>query len=244
MTALTGIVLVTGTDTGVGKTITTAAIAAAATASGVRTAVVKPAQTGIDPSYGEVPDMAVVARLAAPATTVTLAEYPDPLAPTAAARVAGLPPLDMFAIIDQVKGIAAEHELTLVEGAGGLLVPMGLHPGGAVWSLADLAVALSAPAVVVARAGLGTLNHTALTLEAMARRNIAGRVVLGSWPGRPELVHYANLSDLPEDLDGLLPEGAGDIEPGVFRRSAPGWLSPALYGDCDDPRTLAEPDED
>jgi dethiobiotin synthetase len=68
--------------------------------------------------------------------------------------------------------------------------------------------------------------------------------VLGSWPGRPELVHYANLSDLPEDLDGLLPEGAGDIEPGVFRRSAPGWLSPALYGDCDDPRTLAEPDED
>jgi dethiobiotin synthetase len=244
VTALTGIVLVTGTDTGVGKTITTAAVAAAATAAGVRTAVVKPAQTGVDPSYGEVPDMEVVARLAAPATTRTLAEYPDPLAPTAAARVAGLPAPDMFAVIDQVKSIAAEHELTLVEGAGGLLVPMGLHPGGAAWTLADLAVALSAPAIVVARAGLGTLNHTALTLEAMARRGIRARLVIGAWPDRPELVHYANLADLPDDLDGLLPDGAGAIDPGVFRRSAPGWLSPTLHGDCDDPRTLADLDED
>ncbi|GAA2370408.1 ATP-dependent dethiobiotin synthetase BioD [Catellatospora methionotrophica] len=244
MTALTGIVLVTGTDTGVGKTITTAAIAAAASSEGVRTAVVKPAQTGVDPSYGEVSDMDIVARLAAPATTRTLAEYPDPLAPTAAARVAGLPPLDMFAVLDEIKSTAAEHDLTLVEGAGGLLVPMGLHPGGAQWTLADLAVALCAPAVVVARAGLGTLNHTALTLEAMARRGITGRVVLGAWPDRPELVHFTNLADLPEELDGLLPDGAGAMEPGVFRRSAPGWLTPALYGACDDPRTLAEPDED
>ncbi|BCJ73099.1 ATP-dependent dethiobiotin synthetase BioD [Catellatospora sp. IY07-71] len=244
MTALTGIVLVTGTDTGVGKTITTAAVAAAATASGVRTAVVKPAQTGVDPAYGDVPDMEVVARLAAPATTRTLAEYPDPLAPTAAARVSGAEALDMFEILDEIKSIAAEHELTLVEGAGGLLVPMGLHPGGAQWTLADLAVALSAPAIVVARAGLGTLNHTALTLEAMARRGITGHVVVGAWPDRPELVHFTNLADLPEDLYGLLPDGAGGIEPGVFRRSAPGWLSPALYGDCDDPRTLADLDEE
>lgn len=244
MTALTGIVLITGTDTGVGKTITTAAIAAAAGASGVRTAVVKPAQTGVDPAYGEVSDMDIVARLAGPAATHTLAEYPDPLAPVAAARVARIEPLDMFQVMEQIKTIAADHELTLVEGAGGLLVPMGLHPGGAQWTLADLAVALAVPAIVVARPGLGTLNHTALTLEALARRDIPGRVVLGSWPARPELVHYTNLADLPERLYGLLPEGAGDIEPGVFRRSAPGWLSPTLYGDCDNPRTLADLDDE
>ncbi|GHJ49525.1 ATP-dependent dethiobiotin synthetase BioD [Catellatospora sp. TT07R-123] len=243
-TALRGIVLVTGTDTGVGKTIVTAAVAAAASAAGLRVAVVKPAQTGVDPAYGEVSDMEIVHRLAAPATVETLHEFPDPLAPTAAARVAQVDPPDMFDVIDQVKGIAAEHELTLVEGAGGLLVPMGVHPGGSQWTLADLAVALSAPAIVVARAGLGTLNHTALTLEAMNRRSIPAYPVLGAWPSRPELVHYTNLADLPDDLYGLLPDGAGDIDPGVFRRSAPEWLHPALHGTCDDPRLLAEPDED
>lgn len=243
-TALRGIVLVTGTDTGVGKTIVTAAVAAAASAAGLRVGVVKPAQTGVDPAYGEVSDMEIVSRLAAPATVVTLHEFPDPLAPTAAARVAQLDPPDMFEVIDRVKTVAAEHDLTLVEGAGGLLVPMGAHPGGSQWTLADLAVALSAPAILVARAGLGTLNHTALTLEAMARRSIRAYPVLGAWPGRPELVHYTNLADLPDDLYGLLPDGAGAIDPGVFRRSAPEWLHPTLHGTCDDPRLLAEPDED
>jgi dethiobiotin synthetase len=243
---LTGPVLITGTDTGVGKTVVTAAIAACATASGLRVAVVKPGQTGVDPVYGEVSDEEVVRHLAAPATTWTLASFPDPLAPLAAARIAQLPPLDLYTVVDAVKRTVAEHDLVLVEGAGGLLVPMGPRiadiPGGGAWTVADLAVSLGAPAVVVARAGLGTINHTALTLEALERRGVAGLVVLGAWPAEPELVHLCNLDDLPGDLHGLLPDGAGGMEPGVFRRSAPGWLTETLYGSCDDPRLLAEGD--
>jgi dethiobiotin synthetase len=244
--ALTGPVLVTGTDTGVGKTIVTAAIAACATAAGLRVAVVKPGQTGVDPAYGEVPDEEVIARLAGPAHTRTLATYPDPLAPLAAARVSQQVPLDLYTVVDTVKHVADGYDLVLVEGAGGLLVPMGPRiaeiPGGGSWTVADLAVSLGAPAVVVARAGLGTLNHTALTLEAMERRGISGLVVIGAWPAEPGLVHFTNLDDLPGDLHGLLPDGAGSMEPGVFRRSAPGWLTETLYGSCDDPRSLADSD--
>jgi dethiobiotin synthetase len=256
---LRGVVVVTGTDTGVGKTIVTAAIAAAASAAGLRVAVVKPAQTGVDPSYGEVPDADVIARLAAPTTVRTLAAFPDPLAPLAAARVARQAPLDLHAAVEAIGVIAAGHDLTLVEGAGGLLVPMGLRRAGPIaagigpvgpraaeqpWTVADLAVTLGAPAVLVARPDLGTLNHTALTLEAMQARGIEPYVVLGSWPAKPDLVHWTNLDDLPGTLHGLLPEGAGEDEPGVFRRSAPGWLSPTLHGDCDDPRELAADEED
>ena len=238
MTPARGIMVVTGTDTGVGKTIVTAALAAAATAAGLRVAVVKPAQTGGDSDAG------TVARLANPTAATTLASFPDPLAPLAAARVAGMDPLDLFALTDTVRQVGREHDLTLVEGAGGLLVPMGLRPGGQAWTIADMAVVLDAPAVVVCRAGLGTLNHTALTLESLERRGIAARVVIGAWPQRPELVHFTNLVDLPGQLHGLLPDGAGAMEPGVFQRSAPGWLTGELHGTCDDPRELATGEED
>ncbi|WP_117209760.1 dethiobiotin synthase [Allorhizocola rhizosphaerae] len=223
--------VVTGTDTGVGKTIVTAAIAAAL---GRGVAVVKPAQTGDDS------DVDTVTHLAAPAFAKTLASFPDPLAPLAAARVADLEPLDLYAVTDAIKEISAEHELTLVEGAGGLLVPMGLRPGGAAWTIADLAVALGAPAVVVVRAGLGTLNHTALTLEALERRGVPAHVVIGAWPASPELVHFTNLDDLPGSLHGLLPDAAGSLAPGVFRRSAPGWFTPELHGTCDNLRDLTD----
>src|SRR5439155_23479314 len=100
------------------------------------------------------------------------------------------------------------------------------------WTAADLAAALGAPAVVVARAGLGTLNHTALTLEALRRRGIAARVVLGAWPSSPELVHVCNLVDLPQ-LAGAVPAGAGSWPAPQFRAGAPDWLAPGLYGRFD-----------
>jgi dethiobiotin synthetase len=213
-----GPVVVTGTDTGVGKTVVTAAIAAAAARAGVRVAVVKPAQTGDDS------DVDSVRALAAPPVAVALASYPDPLAPLAAARVAGLPPLRLKDVVDSIAGVPGD--LVLVEGAGGLLVSLGDG-----WTIADLAAALGAPAVVVARAGLGTLNHTALTLEALARRGIDARVVIGAWPVQPELVHLANLTDLAGDLAGAVPENAGVRAD--FRDAAPDWLGPGLYGRFD-----------
>ena len=233
-----GVVLVTGTDTGVGKTIVTAAIAAAAQSAGLRVAVIKPGQTG---TAGRGPtDIEVVGRLAAPHTVQTLASYPDPLAPLAAARVAHQPPLELYEVVDTLRAESARHDLVLVEGAGGLLVPMGVRPSGEPWTLADLATTLGVGAVVVSRAGLGTLNHTALTLEALSRRGVPAGVVLGAWPAEPELVHWENLSELVPYLVGALPEGAGAMEPGVFRRSAPGWLTPALYGVLDDWRVWAD----
>jgi dethiobiotin synthetase len=212
------VLLVTGTDTGVGKTVVTAAIAAAASVRGLRVAVVKPAQTGT--GTGDETDADTVTRLAAPATVTTLASYPDPLAPLTAARVAGLPPLDLPTVTSTVDKLAADHELVLVEGAGGLLVPMGA--GG--WTVADLGY----DTVVVARAGLGTLNHTALTLEALARRGRTARVVIGAWPAVPELVHRTNRDDLPGELAGVVPAGAPARAD--FRTAAAEWLAPSLYG--------------
>ncbi|HCT78782.1 MAG TPA: dethiobiotin synthase [Micromonosporaceae bacterium] len=219
MPSLSGLVLVTGTDTGVGKTIVTAAIAAAATIAGLRVAVIKPAQTGDDS------DEKVVRQLAAPSLLTTLVFYPDPLAPLAAARVSGREPLDIGAVTEAATKASEAHDLVLIEGAGGLLVPMGPK-----WTMADLAAELQAPAIVVTRPALGTLNHTALTLEALQRRDIPSYLVLGSWPAEPELVHYTNLADFPVELHGKLPEGAGEMEPGAFRQNAPGWLSPILHG--------------
>jgi len=222
-----GPVVVTGTDTGVGKTIVTAALAAAATAAGQRVAVVKPAQSGV--AVGGESDAAVIARLAAPATVRTVVEYPDPLAPLAAARVAGVPPLPMADVVAVVAELSEDHDLVLVEGAGGLLVQLGRDG----WTLAHLAVRLRAPAVVVVRAGLGTLNHTALTLEALGRRHVPNRVVIGEWPAEPELVHRTNLADLPGELGGVLPAGVGAWAGERFRAAAPGWLAPELYGRLD-----------
>ncbi|MBU2662420.1 dethiobiotin synthase [Actinoplanes bogorensis] len=233
-----GIVLVTGTDTDVGKTIVTAAVAAAAQQSGLRVAVIKPGQTGT--VTGAPTDIETITRLAAPDTTLTLAEYPEPMAPLAAATVASMPPLELYEVVDAIRAEADKHDLVLVEGAGGLLVPMGVRPSGESWTVADLATTLGVSTIVVARAGLGTLNHTALTLEALARRGVPAGVVIGAWPADPDLVHWANLSELVPHMIGALPEGAGSMDPGVFRRSAPGWLTPGLYGVLDNWRTWAE----
>jgi dethiobiotin synthetase len=227
--------VVTGTDTGVGKTVVTAAIAAAAGAAGLRVAVVKPAQTGVAPGSGEEPDEQAVRRLADPATTRTLAWYPDALAPLAAAQESGLEPLVIGDVIEAVAQAGRRHDLVLVEGAGGLLVPVG-EP----WTVADLAMALRAPVVVVARAGLGTLNHTALTLEALDRRHLPAALVIGSWPATPDLVHWRNLVDLPGELAGVLPEGAGSWPGERFRAAAPGWLTSRLYGTADPDRLRAD----
>jgi dethiobiotin synthetase len=232
-----GVVIVTGTDTGVGKTIVTAAVAAAAGARGLSVAVLKPAQTGVGPEEGsgEESDVQTVVRLAEPAQARTGASYPDPLAPATAARVAGAEPVALDEVVDASKAMAAAHDLVLVEGAGGLLVPMGPgSPHG--WTVADLAGRLGAPAVLVVRAGLGTLNHTALTLEALARRGVPAHVVVGAWPAAPQLVHRTNLADLTAlagPLAGCLPDGAGGLSRAAFTAAAPSWLGPDLHGTFD-----------
>jgi dethiobiotin synthetase len=222
------ILVVTGTGTGVGKTVVTAAIAALARAAGRQVAVVKPAQTGVG---SDIPDIDTVFRLSGVTDTHELARFPDPLSPEAAARVSGLPPLDVAAAADYVAKLAAERDLVIVEGAGGLLVRY--DPAGS--TLADLALALSAPALVVTAAGLGTLNHTALTCEALSARGLTcAGVVVGSWPREPGLAERENLADLPVaagmPLAGVLPEGAGTLPPHEFLVVARANLAPHLGG--------------
>jgi dethiobiotin synthetase len=228
--------IITGTGTGVGKTITTAAVAALARARGERVAVVKPAQTGEPP--GEPPaapgDLAVVHTLTGLDDLHELARYPDPLSPEAAARTARQPPLDLRRAADYVAALAEDRDLVLVEGAGGLLVRY--DPAGT--TIADLAAMLGAPVLVVTAAGLGTLNHTALTLEALATRKLAcAGVVIGSWPAEPGLAELCNLTDLAalagQPVAGLLPAGAGDLEPAAFTEVAVHGLGPALGGSLD-----------
>jgi dethiobiotin synthase len=239
------ILVVTGTGTGVGKTVVTAAIAALARAAGRQVAVVKPAQTGVPGGSpggasprgaaedSDVPDIDIdtVFRLSGVTDTHELARFPDPLSPEAAARVSGLPPLDVAAAADYVAKLAAERDLVIVEGAGGLLVRY--DPAGS--TLADLALALSAPALVVTAAGLGTLNHTALTCEALSARGLTcAGVVVGSWPREPGLAERENLADLPVaagmPLAGVLPEGAGTLPPHEFLLVARANLAPHLGG--------------
>ncbi|WP_189038787.1 dethiobiotin synthase [Streptomyces daqingensis] len=225
-----GVVVVTGTGTGVGKTVTTAAMAAAGLAAGRSVAVLKPAQTGV--AETEAGDVAEVRRLAGEAVTgVELARYPEPLAPATAARRSGLPSVRPEEVAAAAQELAARHQLVLVEGAGGLLVHLDAR--GA--TLADVAGMLSAPVLVVAEAGLGTLNATALTAEALRTRSLhTAGVVIGSMPDAPDLASRCNVEDLPRAagaaLLGAVPQGAGTMDPAEFRAAAASWLSPELGG--------------
>jgi dethiobiotin synthetase len=223
------VLVVTGTGTGVGKTIVTAAIAALARAGGERVAVLKPAQTGV--AADEPGDLADVARLVPGVTTRELGRYPDPLAPATAARRAGASPVTPVQVAAAARDLAADHDLVLVEGAGGLLVRF-TDDGG---TLADAAALLGAPVLVVAAAGLGTLNHTALTVEALRSRGLAcAGIVVGAWPAEPDLAAECNLADLPAStgvaLLGAVPEGAGHLRPERFATLARHSLAPVLGG--------------
>ncbi|WP_406129324.1 dethiobiotin synthase [Streptomyces sp. NBC_00989] len=223
------VLVITGTGTEVGKTITTAAVAAAALAAGRTVAVLKPAQTGLRPD--ERGDADEVARLAGAVTATELARYPEPLAPGTAARRAGLAPVHPPEIAEAAQKLATEHDLVLVEGAGGLLVRFDAEGG----TLADAARLLGAPVLVVASAGLGTLNTTELTARELRSQglDLLG-VLIGSWPTAPDLASRCNVVDLPDvagaPLLGALPEGAGALTPANFRASAPSWLAPRLDG--------------
>jgi dethiobiotin synthetase len=219
------VVVVTGTDTGVGKTVVTAALAALARDAGQRVAVVKPGQTGVGP--GEPGDLAEVRRLGGGDDLHELARYPDPLAPGTAARRQGDNGVPAVLVTAYLRTLA-DRDLVLVEGAGGLLVH--LDPGGT--TLADLGV----PVLVVVRAGLGTLNHAALTCEALRSRGLECLgVVVGAWPSDPDLAARCNLADLPRytgvPLRGVLPDGASRLDPTRFLATARAGLAPELGGD-------------
>jgi dethiobiotin synthetase len=224
--------VVTGTGTGVGKTVVTAAVAALARHRGGQVTAVKAAQTGVH--AGEAGDLDEIARLAGLTDLREYARYPDPLSPAAAARRSGLPAIDLSHVAAHIIERSEAGGLVLVEGAGGLLVHYDEY--GA--TIADLATMIDAAVLVVTEATLGTLNATALTLEALASRGIplAG-VVIGSWPEWPDLACRSNIADLERlgggPLAGALPAGAGAAGAGAFLALARDALGPELGGEFD-----------
>lgn len=206
------VLVVTGTGTGIGKTVATAALASHAIKAGIDVAVCKPVQTGTDAGDA---DLVEIARLSGVQQVAGLARYPQPLAPVAAAEQAGLSLPTADDVLRHIRGIDRPNRLTLVEGAGGLLVELARDG----ITLRDIAVDLHAAVLVVVSAELGTLNHTTLTLEALATHGLScAGIVIGSWPAQPGVVERSNqcaLSGLAP-LRATLPAGAGSLPPVEF----------------------------
>lgn len=226
------VLAVTGTGTGVGKTVTTAALACHARLAGIDVAVCKPVQTGAAPGPGGEPgddDLAEIGRLAGVAALHGRWRYPEPLAPLAAAQRAGEPLPTRTELTASIAAADAPDRLTLVEGAGGLLVELGADGV----TLRDVAADLGAPVLVVVDAGLGTLNHTALTLESLEHHNIpCAGLVVGAWPTQPGPAELTNRDALERlaAVRAVLPAGLGALTPREFERFAasafpPDWVA-------------------
>jgi dethiobiotin synthetase len=189
---VSAILLVTGTDTGVGKTLVTAAVAAALAARARRVGVAKPVETGcratdrlLEPE--DAATLAAAAGSAEPLEEVCTYRFSEPLAPALAAERAGVT-VDVPHLIATLRRRAATADILLVEGAGGLLVPLTRTA-----TYADLATELGAPVVIVVGSRLGAINHARLTLEVLAARGIATRgYVLNRLAAGPDLAAETN----------------------------------------------------
>jgi dethiobiotin synthetase len=187
---------VTGTDTGVGKSVLTAAIVAWLRSRDEPVRALKPVITGLaeepDPVWRY--DHELLARMAGAAAEETmLVGYGPPVSPHLAAALAQRP-LELEALVQAITVAVAPGEALVVEGVGGLLVPLSEAA-----DVRDLARALGLPIVVAARPGLGTINHTLLTLEAARAGGleVAG-VVLTPWPSAPSEMERSNRDTIAE----------------------------------------------
>ena len=194
-------VFVTGTDTGVGKSVVAASVCAALAARGERVAAFKPVVTGLDDEPGEFGHdhelLASAANAGQAPEDVAPYRFGPPVSPHHAAELAGAPiePAQLLAV-------ARAHALLVAEGVGGLLVPITTG-----YLVRDLAIDLELPVVVAARTGLGTINHTLLTVEAArtAGLHVAG-VVMTPWPDEPLAIERSNRETI-ERLSGVRVSG-------------------------------------
>jgi len=233
-------VFVTGTDTGVGKTVVAGAICAALAARGERVAAFKPVVTGTDERSGDWPPdhelLAAAASAGQTAADVTPLTFGPPLSPHYAAELAGraIDPARLRAAAlsaatltgattpaesavaggsprsdSQADETSSRRRVPLVcEGVGGLLVP--LTPD---YLVRDLAVDLALPLVIVARTGLGTINHTLLTVAAARAAGLeVAAIVMTPWPNLPEPIEISNRATV-ERLSGVRVDGLPPTSP-------------------------------
>ena len=192
---------VTGTDTGVGKTVVAATITATLRSRGIDARGLKPVVSGLDePAPPEWPhDHELLAQVSGTSgAESSLYRFGAPVSPHLAAQLSARP-LDPAELCEAIRAAAAPAEVIVVEGVGGLLVP--LVEG---YDVRSLAADLGLPVVIVARPGLGTINHTLLTLEAAraASLPVAG-VVLTPWPEEPTMLEQSNRRTIEQALEAL-----------------------------------------
>jgi dethiobiotin synthetase len=190
---------VTGTGTGVGKTILSAALLAAIAAAGERVSAHKPVVTGLDDAPGKwPPDHELLARVAGmtPEQVAPL-RYGPAVSPHLAAELTGerIDPERIVATAGAaLRAADARDAVLIVEGVGGLLVPLTES-----FTVCDLATRLQLPLLIAASPGLGTINHTLLTLEAARTAGLDVRaVVLTPWPARPNTMEESNRATIAQ----------------------------------------------
>ena len=197
---------VTGTDTGVGKTVVAASIVATLRARGENARAFKPVVTGTDEPDPDWPADHELLAAAAGMTPgdVTPITFGPPVSPHLAAKLAGtnIEPAELVA------HARALGEPLIAEGVGGLLVPLTTG-----YSVRDLAVDLALPVVIAARPGLGTISHTLLTIEAAHAVGLEVHcIVLTPWPDEPSAIERSNRETI-EQLGGVSVHGLPTVTP-------------------------------
>jgi dethiobiotin synthetase len=185
-------IFVTGTGTGVGKTVVAAVLARSLAAAGRRVAVFKPAVTGLD--EGGEPDHALLRRAAGSEQTdeeIAPYRYGPPMSPHLATALAG-EEIEPERLLATARAAAKGADALICEGVGGLLVPLSQR-----YCVRDLAVELALPLVIAAPPGLGTINHTLLTVESARAAGLeVATVVLTPWPDDPGPIEESNRETL------------------------------------------------
>ena len=201
---------VTGTDTGVGKSVVAAAICAGLVAQGRRVAAFKPVVTGLDDPPGEwPPDHELLASVTGQKPDVVSPwRFGPPASPHLAAELDGTV-LEPGELLAAARRAAAWADALVCEGVGGLMVP--ITPG---YLVRDLALDMRMPLIVAARPGLGTINHTLLTLEAARAAGLEPlAVVMTPWPAEPSPLERSNRETV-ERLGGVPVATLPECEPG------------------------------
>lgn len=210
-------IFVTGTGTEVGKTVVAAAIAHSLAAKGTKVAVFKPAVTGLE-GPGEA-DHELLRRAAGSSQSdreIAPYRYAPPASPHLAAELAG-EEIDRDLLLSAASAAAGGADALVCEGVGGLMVPLA-----PTYLLRDLAADLGLPLVIAASPGLGTINHTLLTIESARAAGLeVAAVVLTPWPRRPSRIEESNRETI-----GALGEVEVKVLPSLDLSDPAGW--PAL----------------
>jgi dethiobiotin synthetase len=193
---------ITGTDTGVGKTVVVGSLALALKQKGLNVAVMKPIESGLHPSHQETSDAERLRALIMPTQSlesISLYRLTSPLAPLAAARIDGVT-IDFSPITSAYQELSKHHDLILVEGVGGVMAPISPEN-----TVRDLIRVLGLPSLLIGRTGLGGINHILLALEALHTHNIRVVGILFNHSDRepdsgPQILQHLSTMELVREL--------------------------------------------